>query len=234
LIVKADLHIHSLASDGEAHPKDIIRYVRRLGINVVAITDHDTFLGSYLASKYLVPNVVLIYGAEVRVRLGKLLADVLVLCDHVPKATINELKELSRLVDVARDNNCLLIPAHPYTLIRHGMASLALANFWDGVEVFNGGNDPLTNLLNAIALSRYEGPKLANSDAHVLQMIGQAYNVLEVNDLSIDEVLNSIRRGPVRISVGYRINAQVRRFLWGIRRRLWGIPWGRDLINSPY
>lgn len=234
MIVKADLHIHSLASDGEAHPREIIRYARKLGIKVLAITDHDTFLGSYLASKYVSGDVISLYGAEVRIELSGWTADVLILCDHIPNVPIKELKELSNLVDVARSENCLLVPAHPFTIIRHGMGSLALANFWDAVEVFNGGNDPLTNLMNLIVLRNFKGPKLANSDAHVLAMIGKAYNILDINDLRIDDVLECVRKGPLSIHITYCLGSQVRRFSWGIRRKALKIPWGRDLINSPY
>jgi len=40
-----DLHLHSSASDGECPPADLSRYARAAGLDVVALTDHDTLAG---------------------------------------------------------------------------------------------------------------------------------------------------------------------------------------------
>ena len=42
---KADLHIHSTASDGRLSPADIVRQAAKHGLSVIAITDHDTIDG---------------------------------------------------------------------------------------------------------------------------------------------------------------------------------------------
>lgn len=50
-----DLHTHTYYSDGRASPSEIIRYAKKIGIKVMAITDHDTANGSregvYFANK---------------------------------------------------------------------------------------------------------------------------------------------------------------------------------------
>lgn len=43
--MKIDLHTHSTASDGTDSPGDVIRRAVRLGMDVLALTDHDTFAG---------------------------------------------------------------------------------------------------------------------------------------------------------------------------------------------
>jgi predicted metal-dependent phosphoesterase TrpH len=43
--MRIDLHTHSTASDGTDSPAELVRAARRAGLDVVAITDHDTTAG---------------------------------------------------------------------------------------------------------------------------------------------------------------------------------------------
>ncbi|RLB02401.1 MAG: PHP domain-containing protein, partial [Deltaproteobacteria bacterium] len=40
-----DLHTHSTASDGSFTPTELINYAKNKGIEVLALTDHDTISG---------------------------------------------------------------------------------------------------------------------------------------------------------------------------------------------
>ena len=40
-----DLHVHTTASDGQYSPSQIIQMAAKMGINTIAITDHDTVSG---------------------------------------------------------------------------------------------------------------------------------------------------------------------------------------------
>ncbi|HOM71759.1 MAG TPA: PHP domain-containing protein [Armatimonadota bacterium] len=42
---KADLHIHTVASDGLLSPTQVVEEAKRLGLSAIAITDHDTVSG---------------------------------------------------------------------------------------------------------------------------------------------------------------------------------------------
>lgn len=46
-----DLHIHSTASDGQYTPTQLIHMAKKIGISVLAITDHDTIAGLDEAKK---------------------------------------------------------------------------------------------------------------------------------------------------------------------------------------
>jgi predicted metal-dependent phosphoesterase TrpH len=44
-VPKADLHIHTTASDGHSSPQEIVRSAQKHELDVIAITDHDTIQG---------------------------------------------------------------------------------------------------------------------------------------------------------------------------------------------
>ena len=43
--MRIDLHTHSSVSDGTDTPAELVRKARGVGLDVVALTDHDTFDG---------------------------------------------------------------------------------------------------------------------------------------------------------------------------------------------
>jgi predicted metal-dependent phosphoesterase TrpH len=62
--VRADLHVHSSASDGTDSPAEVIRRAAAAGLDVVALTDHDTVGGIARASEALTPGLTLVPGME--------------------------------------------------------------------------------------------------------------------------------------------------------------------------
>lgn len=68
--MKIDLHTHSSASDGTDAPGDVIRRAARLGVQVVALTDHDTYAGIPEARRAADEvGVELVVGMEMSTRL---------------------------------------------------------------------------------------------------------------------------------------------------------------------
>jgi 3',5'-nucleoside bisphosphate phosphatase len=63
---KADLHIHSTASDGRYRPAEIVKMAAAAGVTVMALTDHDTVAGLVpaLAAAGEFPSLRLIPGVE--------------------------------------------------------------------------------------------------------------------------------------------------------------------------
>jgi predicted metal-dependent phosphoesterase TrpH len=62
--VRADLHVHSNASDGTDPPAEVIRRAAQAGLDVVALTDHDTTAGWEQARRALPPGLRLLPGME--------------------------------------------------------------------------------------------------------------------------------------------------------------------------
>jgi predicted metal-dependent phosphoesterase TrpH len=63
--VRIDLHAHSSASDGTETPADLVRAAADAGLDVVALTDHDTVRGWAAATEALPPGLRLVRGAEI-------------------------------------------------------------------------------------------------------------------------------------------------------------------------
>ena len=60
-----DLHTHSATSDGTDTPGELINKALANGLNVIALTDHDTIAGWDEAIRYLRPNLDLVLGSEI-------------------------------------------------------------------------------------------------------------------------------------------------------------------------
>jgi len=67
--MRADLHVHSTASDGTDPPAEVMRRAAQVGLDVVALTDHDTVAGHAEARAAAGP-VTLLPGLELSCRLG--------------------------------------------------------------------------------------------------------------------------------------------------------------------
>ncbi|OEV05973.1 PHP domain-containing protein [Streptomyces oceani] len=67
--MRIDLHTHSAASDGTDAPGELVRNAVSAGLDVVALTDHDTVAGYQEATRALPPGLTLITGAELSCRL---------------------------------------------------------------------------------------------------------------------------------------------------------------------
>ena len=62
--VRIDLHTHSTASDGTDTPAELVGRAKAAGLDVVAITDHDTAAGWAEAAAALPTGLTLVPGTE--------------------------------------------------------------------------------------------------------------------------------------------------------------------------
>jgi predicted metal-dependent phosphoesterase TrpH len=71
--MRIDLHTHSSRSDGTDTPAELVGAARKAGLDVVALTDHDTTAGwdeAFAAAERL--GVTVVPGAEISCRWGRL------------------------------------------------------------------------------------------------------------------------------------------------------------------
>ncbi|MEM2308159.1 MAG: PHP-associated domain-containing protein [Sulfolobales archaeon] len=218
---KVDPHIHSYVSDGELSPEEVVRYAELMGLNAISITDHDTFLGSYIALRRK-SRITVIPGAEFRTELG----DVLVLCEHVPVSSVVRLKsknaalmhiEFTSLLDMVARENCVTIAVHPFALIRKGCGRLFELKYVNCVEVYNSSSDVLTNIYT-IYSSQDKECRVSGSDAHILELIGSAYTLVDADNASAEEMIESIRKA--RVKPYYNFSLEIFRLPVLVRKRL--------------
>ncbi|CAM5386496.1 phosphatase [Streptomyces tanashiensis] len=67
--MRIDLHTHSTASDGTDSPAELVRNAAAAGLDVVALTDHDTTRGHAEAVAALPEGLTLVTGAELSCRM---------------------------------------------------------------------------------------------------------------------------------------------------------------------
>ena len=67
--MRIDLHSHSTASDGTDPPAEVVRRAGQAGLDILALTDHDTLAGHPAARRALPPGLALVTGMELSCRL---------------------------------------------------------------------------------------------------------------------------------------------------------------------
>lgn len=210
--VRVDLHIHTNASDGKNSVIDYVLKAREIGLDVIAITDHNTFKGvrSYIKNygeKY--HNVLVVPGIEVRTNIG----DVVVLCSKIHED--NDVpKDIDLLIDWCQMNNYIVILAHPLDITRSGVSFKNLMKYVDRVdfiEGFNAGSSIIINNLIMMYMCKKHSLRcIAVSDAHSIKSLGIAYTVInDVDEYYVENVskfidyLNS-KNINVSMSISYK------------------------------
>ncbi|MCU1600052.1 MAG: phosphoesterase, partial [Frankiales bacterium] len=123
-----DLHTHSTASDGSTPPEALVREARELGLDVVALTDHDTTGGWAPAAAALPEGLGLVRGAEISCSRGGISLHLLAYLfdpDDVPLADQLRVLRESRVTRAERMVAMLEADGHPVT--------------WDHVQEVAGG-----------------------------------------------------------------------------------------------
>jgi len=95
--LKADLHLHTTASDGRLTPEEVVMMAVDRGIEIIAITDHDTVGGvdRALAQAQKCPQITLIPGVEINTDLKSGELHVLgYFIDHKNESFISTLEEI--------------------------------------------------------------------------------------------------------------------------------------------
>ena len=67
--MRIDLHTHSSASDGTDPPAEVMRRAKAAGLDVIALTDHDTVGGHEEALRAAPPGLTFVPGMELSCRL---------------------------------------------------------------------------------------------------------------------------------------------------------------------
>jgi predicted metal-dependent phosphoesterase TrpH len=186
---RADLHIHTLASDGTAGIVEILDHVERsTGLDVIAITDHeriDAALAARAISRDRGLRAQVVVGEEVTTRGGHLLG--LFLTERV-----KPFQSLRSTIAAIHDQGGIAIPAHPlvpYPLCAQGWVLRRLIadpdpRFRpDALEAFNPTTLGRPWHGRVVRFAAEQGlPTVGNSDAHAAAAIGTGWTTFPGHD----------------------------------------------------
>jgi len=185
---RADLHIHTLASDGTAGVVEILEHVeRRTDLDVIAITDHER-IDAALAGRSIARDrglrAEVIVGEEITTLGGHLLGLYL-------EAPIKPFRSMRSTIAEIHAQGGLAVPAHPlvpYPLCAQGFVLRRLLGDDerfrpDAIEAFNPTtlgrpwHDRVVRFADEHRLAR-----LGSSDAHALQAVGSGHTTFAGRD----------------------------------------------------
>jgi predicted metal-dependent phosphoesterase TrpH len=171
-LIKADLHVHTCYSTDCLTPLErIITRCLKLGINCVAVADHNTVAGA-LRLKEIAPFEVIV-AEEVLTPAGEIMG--LFLSETIPSG-LSPHEAVSR---IRKQGGLVAIP-HPFgrSLLRrtNALVSPEILSQVDIIEAFNSRTPFSSSIARAASLASEAGKAAsAGSDAHTLGEIGRAY-----------------------------------------------------------
>ena len=216
--------MHTNYSDGWPSPGTVVSHVAAAGgLDVIAITDHDTIEGALRAAEFAsgqpdAPHVIV--GEEVSSRDGHILGLFL-------EKRVRPGLSAAATIGAIHDQGGLAIAAHPFWRTerqvrgraRHGVGWWAAELEFDGIEVENA--TPGFYVFNQMAHRLQEGvgkAELGNSDAHIVDAIGRAYTSFAGSTpVALRSAIERRRTGAHRAR--YPAMALVRYAAWGIEHR---------------
>jgi hypothetical protein len=183
---RADLHIHTIASDGTADVGSILERVAMDGVlDVIAITDHER-IDAAVAARAMAADRGLALEVVVGEELTTLGGHLLALWVDRP---IRPYRSLRTTIKAVHDAGGLAIPAHPlvpYPLCAQGRVLRGLLDDGDetvhpdGLETFNPTalgrpwHDRVVRFADEHDLAR-----VGNSDAHALDAVGVGWTTFD-------------------------------------------------------
>jgi len=197
--MRFELHCHTKHSvagaplDCMEEPIDVVRWAKRIGLDGIAITDHDTINGWKTArTESRNQGLVFIPGIEISSRDGHILG--LGVSDRIDAGL-----GIEETVDRIHDAGGIAVSAHPFDIRGHGAKELLVKA--DAVEAFNALSiDRFSNMITERKADDHGMPKVSGSDAHTLGMIGRAS--INARAYDMDSMIREIRKG--RATMGKR------------------------------
>ena len=219
-MLSAELHCHSaLSHDGRDPVERLLEQAEAVGLDVLAVTDHDAIEASLeaaeAASEY---GLIGVPGLEVTTREGHVLA--LGVREVIPAG-----RPFRETIDRIRERDGIAVVPHPFQKSRSGvgvnLSGQELAEA-DAIEVYNSRLLTGRGNRRARRFAEEHGlPMTAGSDAHIAEMVGQAVTLLDAEEPTARGVVDAIREGrtePAGKRTPWRIS--FRQAAGGAKRRV--------------
>jgi hypothetical protein len=181
---KADVHIHSIASDGTASAAQILDYAENCtDLDVIAVADHERIEAAIECQRLARERgsrVQVVVAEEVTTRSGHLLGVFL-------QARLRRGQRLETTVAEIHEQGGLAIVPHPFSAFTKGMRKHAIVRvhlskdplvYWDALEGYNPSTAGRYGRAATARIAAELGlPLVGNSDAHTLDTIGDGHTL---------------------------------------------------------
>ncbi len=198
----ADLHMHTIYSyDGTASVPAVLTRAKQIGLDVIAITDHDEIAGSLKALE-LAPK----YGVEVIPAIEITTAEGDLLAFNITQIIPRDLPLIETILKVGELGGFCIAP-HPmaggfgmkslnaYSILR-ALRNVEVAQILIGIETYNATTiDKMSNHYAHILGSRLNLAQTASSDAHVVEAIG--LGATEFDGHTAQDLIDALQTGNV-------------------------------------
>ncbi|WP_049923314.1 PHP domain-containing protein [Halopiger djelfimassiliensis] len=197
-MLSVELHVHSsLSYDGRDPVELILEQAKAVGLDAIAVTDHDEIDASLEAAERAPEyGLVGIPGIEISSKAGHILG--LGVEEAIPPGL-----SYGSTIDAIHEQGGIAVIPHPFQESRHGvMARISKKELaaGDAIEVYN--SRLLTGRANRQAerfAAARELPMTAGSDAHISEMVGQAVTRVDTDERSVEAILEAIRQGRTSV-----------------------------------
>ncbi|MFQ6128354.1 MAG: PHP domain-containing protein [Thermoplasmata archaeon] len=188
--MKMDLHIHSVfSSDGRERPEDILRYARKIGLDGIAILDHNDVRGSlkaYEMSKGM-EDFLVVRGLEVSTDAGHIIA-------YGVDKSVPSRKTIEETVEMVQDFGGISVVPHPYRFWSGIGAKSVSPKYFSAIEIQNGRCTPRNNRRSRELAEKLQLGQTGGTDSHDLEEVGRSFTMFESNPASEDEVIEEIMK----------------------------------------
>lgn len=204
--LKGALHLHTNRSDGCATPEQMIRAYADQGYDFLAITDHD------VASDYTgldACGMTLLHGCEVSASGPHILQ----IGGWGRPEPLPDRQEVVNAINAAGGIAVLNHPNLGTDFDHFPFEQMAALRGMVGIEVCNAkvlsipGNHLATDKWDRLLTRNIVTWGFANDDAHGLDQIGRAWNMVLARDRSPEAILEALRNGSFYASTGVHIEA---------------------------
>ena len=215
---KGNAHVHTLESDGDTPPAEVVRWYRERGFHFIVITDHDKITEVPPSDGFLV-----IRGEEVTDRLPRkpLHVNAIGLTKVVkPQGGATPVEVMQRNIDAVHEAGGLALLNHPnfgWALTKDELLQIERFDF---LEIASG--HPLVNvegppsaesLWDALLTSGRRVYGMAVDDSHHFKcpppasaaLPGQAWIVVRAPKLTSEAILAAMKRGDFYASTGVEL-----------------------------
>lgn len=201
-LYKGQTHDHSTNSDGSASPDQVVASYESTGYDFLVITDHDCLTAVSSSRDILLINGIEEYPVE---------GHVVAINPTVQQVSQNAQEVINSIVN----EGGLAILAHANYSIGFSVDELNSLNNYSAMEIHNnfvestGGHGNAEDKWDHLLSSGKQVFGVASDDSHSSGGVNHAWVMVHADNLTAEEIVDSLKKGNFYASTGPDINVEV-------------------------